>query len=100
MANLYQKGDRVKISTSTVFQDSAGTEFSPSTVTFDVIDPSGTTTSYISGTHPNVTNPATGSYICEIDVEINGYWHYRIYGEQSGENRGAYEGYFEVHSNF
>lgn len=97
MANTYDKGDRVEITTSTVFQDADGTAFDPQVVRFKVKSPGGTTVTYVYGTDSEVTKSATGDYTCTIDVDTAGVWTYRIEGEQSdGENRGADEGYFEV----
>lgn len=97
MTNEYDVGDRIKLSTSTAFADSAGTAFDPDVVRFKVRDPAGTTTTYVYGTDANVTKVATGDYECEVDVDTAGMWLYRIEGEQSsGENRGADEGRFVV----
>lgn len=97
MTNSYEVGDRVEITTSTVFQNAAGTPFDPDTVTFEVKDPAGTTTSYVYGTDAEVTKNGTGDYSCTIDVDTAGTWRYYIIGEQSsGENRGADQGYFKV----
>jgi len=97
MANTYEQGDRIRISTSTPFQDAAGVDTDPNTVTFEVKNPAGTTTSYVYGTDSNVTKAATGDYDCDIDVEAAGIWYYYIKGESSGgENRGADQGYFYV----
>lgn len=93
----YEVGDRVSISTTTVFQDSDGTPFDPDTITFEVKAPGGSTVSYVYGTDSNVTKAGTGDYKCAIDVDTAGRWHYYIIGETSGgENRGADQGSFEV----
>lgn len=97
MTNVYDKGDRVVISTSTVFQDDEGTAFDPDVVTFRVKEPNTTAVAYIYGTDSEVEKVATGSYTCTIDVETVGDWYYRIEGATSGgENRGADEGRFNV----
>ena len=95
--NTYDPGDRVDLSTSTVFQDSDGTAFDPDVVTFIVNEPGVTSVEYVYGTDPEVVKNDTGDYTCTIDVETIGWWYYRIQGETSGgQNRGAAEGSFNV----
>lgn len=97
MTNKYDKGDRVVISTSTVFQDDEGTAFDPDVVRFRVKPPGSAAVTYVYGTDSEVTKTATGDYTLTIDVETVGDWYYRIEGETSGgENRGADEGRFNV----
>ena len=94
MADEFEVGDRVEIYSSTVFQDKNGTAFDPDVVTFQVKGPGVSDwTDYVFGTDPEVTNPATGSYILAIDVETAGLWKYYIKGETAGgQNRGAARG--------
>lgn len=95
--NTYEVGDRVRIQTSTPFQDADETAFDPEVVTFEVKDPAGTTTAYVYLTDDEVSKIATGDYACDIDVDAAGTWRYYVLGEQSdGENRGADQGSFYV----
>lgn len=97
MANIYEVGDRIRISTSTPFTDVDSVAIDPDTITFEVKNPAGTTTSYVYGTDANVTKAATGDYDCDVDVDSAGIWYYYIIGETSGgENRGADQGHFRV----
>lgn len=101
MANTYDSGDRINITTSTTFQDSDAVAFDPDVVTFKVKDPAGTVTTYTydqDGAQDSaITKNGTGDYTLAIDCDTSGAWHYRVSGEQDGgENRGADEGYFEV----
>lgn len=97
MANTYEVGDRIRISTSTPFQDIDAVDIDPDVVTFTVKNPNGTSTDYIYGTDGEVTKAGTGDYDCDIDVDIAGRWYYYIIGETSGGvNRGAHQGYFDV----
>jgi hypothetical protein len=97
MANTYDTGDRIEITTSTVFQDSDGSAFDPDVVTFTVKEPGAASEEYVYNTDAEVTRNGTGDYTCTIDVDTSGRWYYRIEGETSGsENRGADEGTFYV----
>lgn len=97
MTNKYDAGDRIEITTSTPFQNAAGTAFDPDVVRFKVKAPGVTAVTYTYGTDDEVTQNATGDYSCTIDVETAGDWYYRIEGETSDEvNRGADEGKFTV----
>ena len=95
--NTYEIGDRVRIRTSTPFQDAAGTAFDPDVVTFEVRSPGGSTVSYVYGTDDEVTKIATGDYACDVDVEAAGGWYYHVRGEtDEDQNRGADQGWFGV----
>lgn len=97
MANTYEVGDRVRIRTSTPFQDINGTAFDPASVKFEVKAPDVATVIYTYNVSSNVAKIATGDYACDIDVDTAGVWHYYIIGETAGgENRGADQGYFVV----
>ena len=69
----YDIGDVAKL-TATIKQD--GVAVDPSTVQVTVKKPSGTTTIYVSGTDPEVTNPAVGSYVAAIPIDESGIWWY------------------------
>ncbi|NJN54490.1 MAG: hypothetical protein HC804_06895 [Anaerolineae bacterium] len=97
MINTYEIGDRVRISTATPFQSTAGVAFDPDVVTFEVKEPGQDTVAYVYGTDDNVTKLATGDYACDVDVDTPGTWYYHITGEaDDGENSGADQGYFSV----
>ena len=99
--NIYFVGSRIKISTSTAFQNDEGAPFDPDNVTFKVLDPLKNETSYVydqDGSQDDaITRNGIGDYEIEIDVDVNGVWYYRIEGEQdTGENCGADEDRFSV----
>lgn len=94
--NTYEVGDRVRVRTSTPFQDAAGAAFDPDVVTFEVKDPAGTTVDYIYGTDDEVSKIATGDYACDVDVDTAGVWYYYVSGMSGSENRGAHQGSFYV----
>jgi hypothetical protein len=95
--NWYDVGDRVRLYTSTPFQDAAGAAFDPDVVTVLVKDPAGTVTSYVYDTDPEVVRLDTGEYELEIDAESAGQYSYRFQGETDGDaNQGAGEGSFAV----
>lgn len=101
MSNQYNKGDIVRISTSTPFADSAGTAFDPATVTMRFQPPRAISpTSYTYPTDSEIVKVATGSYRLDVDTDIDhayGTWRYDIKGKDgSGVSRGAHEGEFEV----
>jgi hypothetical protein len=95
--NIYDRGDRIRIYTSTVFQDKDGTAFDPDTVTFLVKNPAGTVANYIYGTDVEVIKETVGNYVLTIDLHDSGPWYYRIEGKSAtGQNRGAAENVFVV----
>lgn len=95
--NSYEIGDRVRLRTSTPFQDSSAVAFDPTVVKFEVKAPDVATVTYTYGTSSNVSKIATGDYACDIDVDGAGVWSYYIIGETAGgENRGADQGSFFV----
>ena len=95
MANEYDVGDAVRVSTSTAFTDSNSTAFDPDTITAKFKNPSGTTTPYVYGTDAERVKDATGDYHFDINVTAAGTWYYRIEGVTSGgDKRGADEGNF------
>lgn len=97
--NLYEIGDRVRIRTTTPFQDTSEVAFDPQVVKFQVKEPGQDTVTYTYGSAANVTKLATGDYACDVDVNTKGTWLYHIIGEQAtGENRGGDQGKFQVRS--
>lgn len=95
--NQYYVGDSVRVSTSTVFQDSGATPADPDVVTGKFKDPSGNVTTYVYGTDAELVKDGTGNYHFDIDIDEAGVWWYRIAGETSaGLLRGADEGAFEA----
>lgn len=104
--NSYDTGDRIEITTGTAFQNKqSAVAFDPDVVTFKVLNPNGTTTTYTynqaGAQDAAITKNATGDYTLTIDVDIAGDWYYRIAGEETGgENRGADEGKFIVNTSY
>lgn len=96
MSNTYEIGDRVRIRTTTPFQDTAGDAFDPDTVTFSVKTPGTAAVDYVYGTDANVTKLATGDFACDLDTETEGTWYYHVTGTTGGVNRGADQGHFSV----
>lgn len=97
MANSYQIGDAVRVSTSTVFTDASSTAFDPDVVRGKFKDPSGNITTYVYGTDSELVKDATGEYHFDVSVDEAGTWYYRIEGESSaGAAQGADEGTFEA----
>ena len=97
MANSYDVGDTVRVSTTTVFTDAADSAFDPDVVRGKVKDPSGNATTYVYGTDSELVKDATGDYHFDVDVDEAGTWYYRIEGESSGgAKQGADEGTFEA----
>lgn len=95
--NMYEVGDRVRLRTSTPFQDGEGEAFDPQVVYFEVKEPGEETATYTYDEHDNVSRLAAGDYACDVDVNTAGVWKYHIIGEQDdGENRGADQGSFRV----
>lgn len=97
MANSYQIGDAVRVSTSTVFTDASSTAFDPDVVRGKFKDPSGNVTTYVYGSDNELVKDGTGDYYFDVSVDEAGTWYYRIEGESSaGAAQGADEGTFEA----
>lgn len=97
MANSYDVGDAVRVSTSTVFTNAAAAAFDPDVVRGKFKDPSGNVTTYVYGTDAELVKDGTGDYYFDINVDEEGTWYYRIEGESSGgAYQGADEGTFEA----
>src|ERR1700750_2049981 len=59
----------------------AATPANPTTVTFTVEAPDGTTTNYVFGVDPNVSNPEVGTFICRLVPPLAaGDWRYYAVG--------------------
>lgn len=99
MANQYEVGDVVRLSTTTVFTDIEGAPFDPVTVVFKVKPPSGVT---VTLTYPDddpatITKDGTGDYHTDVDLTAAGWWYYRVEGKDASDDPlGADEGYLEV----
>ncbi len=83
-------GDTVRLSTDIADPDTEAA-VDPSAVTFKVKSPSSVTTTYIYGTHTNVSKSAVGAYHADIEVDQAGRWLWRIEveGTVSGVDEGA-----------
>lgn len=82
MANVYDKGDLVRITgTFTV----ASTATDPTTITLKVKDPSGNVDTYTYALS-QVTKSSTGVYYKDISLDEAGYWHYQWTGTGTVES--------------
>lgn len=59
------------------FQDLNGTDVDPTTVTFKLYSPSGTTTTYVYGTDAELVRLNTGDYYADVVPDESGRWFYR-----------------------
>jgi len=76
MANVYNKGDAVRLSaTFTV----GGAATDPTTVTLKVRDPSGNVATYTYAL-AEITKDATGQYHKDVSIDETGRWEYRWVG--------------------
>lgn len=97
MANSYDVGDTVRVSTSTVFTNATPAAFDPDVVRGKFKTPGGVVTTYVYGTDAELVKDGTGDYHFDINVDEEGTWYYRIEGESSGGvYQGADEGTFEA----
>lgn len=95
--NRYDKGDLVRV--SALFENSAGTDLDPTTVTFKYKNPAGTTTTLVYGTDAALVKDSTGNYHVDVNANASGLWLYRW--ESSTTGQAAQEGQFLVEpSNF
>ena len=98
--NVYDKGDTVKIATSTAFQDADGTAVDPDVVTVTYEDPAGNETSKSYPADAEVSHDGTGEFSLEIDTDIAdgvGVWKYEFKGKTSDDvSRGMDDGQFKV----
>ena len=79
---------------SVLFENAAGTDVDPTTVTFRVKNPAGATTVYVHGINGQLVKDAVGAYHADVDASLEGDWHYRWEG--SGANQAAGEGQFLI----
>ncbi len=77
------------------FQDEDRVDVDPSTVTFKVMSPGGTITSYVYGTDAELVKVNTGDYYVEWSPNCSGRWYYRWETTGSGTTS-AVEGSFVV----
>lgn len=77
------------------FQNSAGTDVDPSTVTCTTMAPTGTEATYTYGTDSELTKQSTGDYTLRITATTPGRWRYRWLTTGSGTTV-ALEGSFVV----
>ena len=93
--NTYEIGDVVRCSVA--FTDSASAALDPDVVTFKVLTPAATTTTYVYGTDAELVKDSTGNYHVDVDATANGAYIYRFEGTTSaGGNQGANETYFKT----
>jgi hypothetical protein len=92
MINTYVRGTLVRC--SVLFENAAGTDVDPTTVTFRFKTPAGATTSWVHGVDGGLVKDATGAYHADVDANDEGAWHYRWEG--TGANQAAAEGQFTV----
>ncbi len=90
MANQYDKGDLIRLSAAFTV---SGTPTDPTTVTFKVKTPSGTTTTYTYAL-AQITKDSTGNYHKDISASEAGFWYCRMEG--TGTVESADEISFEV----
>ena len=97
MANEYQVGDLVRVTGT--WTDATGAVTDPTTVLAQHKDPSGNVTALTVG--GGITKSGTGIYYYDIDVDEDGTWLYRFYGQGgSGGSLGANESFFTAVTNF
>lgn len=87
--NQYLRGRVVRV-TGTVVNEN-GTPVNPTTMTFKVKNPAGTTTTYVYGTDSQVVRPSTGSFYVDVTASTEGRYQYRW---ESTTPNGADEGEF------
>ncbi|HKX83400.1 MAG TPA: hypothetical protein VJL58_04195 [Pyrinomonadaceae bacterium] len=76
--NEYPFGTQVRC--SVVFRNAAGDEADPTTVTFRVRDPEGTTIVYVYNTDPELVRSAAGRFYVLVTADNTRTWIYRFEG--------------------
>jgi hypothetical protein len=79
----YDIGDLVKLTAA--FTDAAGTAIDPTTVTFKILKPDGTTTTAVYGVDPAVVKAATGVYTYNVSITAAGMWWWRVTSTGTGQ---------------
>ena len=92
MANSYDVGDRVRISVS--FTDDQQQDADPTTVVGKVKDPSGNVTT------PSVSNPSTGQYHFDVDVDVGDFVQDLVDGDADWADILGLEVVDDVNGNF
>lgn len=57
----------------------------PDAVYFQVKPPGGTVTTYEYGVDGELSNPSTGVYSIDVDLDTAGTWYYRFYSTGTGQ---------------
>ena len=93
MITLYDKGQSVRL--SALFEDSAGVDVDPATVTLSVLAPSGALTVVTYGGSPDtITKDSVGNYHYDVTADESGDWF--VEWRSTGEGAGVQEGQFMV----
>ena len=92
MANTYEYGNEIII--DVVFRDQSDALYDPSEVKVSVRNPSGTVTTYVYGTDPEVIKDDTGTYHMDVYGNEIGVWYYRWYTEDA--DKASNEEFFKV----
>lgn len=66
------------------FQDENGNYIDPDTLTFTLRSPSGTATTYTSGTDDEIEQVSTGIYNADVDLDESGRWFWRWTATDTG----------------
>jgi hypothetical protein len=91
--NVYDVGQLVPV--TGLFEDAAGVDIDPSSITLRVISPSGINTVYIYGGSPDtIDKDSVGNYHVDVNANEAGDWFYKWEGTGSGQ--AAQEGQFMV----
>jgi hypothetical protein len=76
------------------FLDDAGNPVDPSTVQFQVKDPSANIDDFVYGVDPEVVKDGTGLYLVDVPLDEAGIWYYRW--SCTGDVQAAEEDQFTV----
>lgn len=90
----YDKGDLVRIKAEFRDPENGDALVDPTSVTFKVKDPAGTTTTYVYGTAAQLVKDSMGKYHVDVNANAQGSWRYRF--ESTGNYQAAQEGTFTV----
>jgi hypothetical protein len=93
MIKVYALGQLVRV--TGLFEDDAGTDIDPATVTLEVLSPSGVVSTYVyQGSPDTVERDSVGNYHVDVTANEIGDWFY--VWTSTGTGQGAEEGQFMV----
>lgn len=93
-SEIIDVGDVVTLTGTFTESPSSTTKHDPTTVSFSIKEPDGTTTTYVYGTDSEVLKSAVGVYVVDWPATQEGLHRYRWFS--TGTGQAAEESFFDV----